>query len=1208
MPIQKSVLHVVTNLTGAPQQALVAKLVPYGLTNDFENADLIVLEPRRGHDLKPGEVASIASRVRQGATLLVTLPVWPQLTSMQLGEVLPAITWQASDPNGNIPRGPIACGWCDKDFFGTSIAANTTLPFFVTVEPLTSIQRGQSRYARYQRKNPVLMDVVQPGCQLWSRPLLLRDVQVRLRGADHAETPLLVTGRYGAGRTALFGSGFEQLSDAGLLDGVLKWLNPSASAPALPPAQLPEVTVLYGDQSVEIRLLQNSSAAMDVEVVARPYTWEGAPFGFEHDCNKKLTLLRGKMASVTMKLPQITETNFQALEFRDVFQVRLGVLDASGANLLIDRQLLVDFSAAVKIDVQADDIDQWRYPFDAPGTSFQRSFTDRCGARIGAYAYPPGAPLHGKVTVTNGLRDLTALAVAQDETTPENPTVSALTDGAIVANKKPNDALIAYSMWSGNPNSENVVTFTFPHAVTLAAITLIGNYKDKDPLNPESVTLELDGKRIASGKNLVERFFQQSGRVAFRFAPAKCTQMKLRIPVASGPLRRRGVALAAVQFEGWTEEAPREVQGSLTVNLVRVLDGSSQQVLQQNIALKPGEQREAPVACTLPSAPESGEFAAYRLEAKFDVAMSSIPVLVLKPPTPLLPLGELVPPDCAELGFIVTRGYRLCFPLGTGTNEVPPGVWATPDDLIWAYSRQLKEVSRRARTLAGRLYVSEGDMQHYAQPWRTFLDGVPLFDEAAPNFVAEMRRQPHWNQSDVAKLGNSDRWDTGPQTDTLHGWQDFVEFDAHLRSTGKAPLKGKTRAEITDEIHNEREDDWELWQFGQYMHNLRTLRDTFSAAGKRLLITAQGCPVIAGDAGREVAAIVQGMSDDCTWGMAEGSQTLTTGRQLATLAYNPVWKVSTLMEYGFVSNTLNSHEWHAPVCTVEPLRRMYYDRAWRATIWNDGVYRSVFTAGYNENVGISFQMSENDWQQWWQIEERHALLSPQSPLGAGIVISTVRNADPKHLRFNANDIFASSPDAVGLARVFQRLHEAGFSIPFASNATALAKWSGSAPLIVVNPEVFVEEEIATLEMLKGRGVRMVAISQSDSLAPRVQALFSQAGAIVNLDPTTMSAADAEKVSDRIHELLDLPLRFGKGVCGYGFSMSGTRFIVVEEWKNRGHITEVRLRARADKNNARACGLNDHRPLAVKRDGGDWVIEVPLRPGDGQVVALHETEA
>jgi hypothetical protein len=1187
--------------------ALAASLGHPTSQSGFAGADLIVLEPRRGEDLTDEQVATIKDRVRQGAALVVALPASQQLSSMLLGEVLPALTWQASDRYARLPAsGPVQIGWADQEFFPSLSTAGLSLPFFSTVEPMTSVQRGQSRYARYKRNSPVLLKPVEPGDELWTRPLLLRDVKVRLRGNDNAATPLLVTGRYGAGRTVLFGSGFDQLAGSpGLLEAVLAWLKPGSVPVAHAATIVPDLSVVFHERSIEIRLRQNSGAALPIEIVGRGYTWENAPLGFEYDLQKSIVLPAGQTVVVAMPFPQYSETCFQALGFRDAFRVKLAILDSPGANILVERELLADFSSQTALGVYADDIDRWDYPFHAPGSSFQRSFTDRCGARIGAYAYPPGSMLNGSVVISNGLRDLGPLCTVKDETTVGNPSAPALIDGAMVADKKPLDAIEAYSMWTGNPNVENVLTFTFPHPVTLAAITLVGSYKQNDKSNPEAAILELDGTRLASGANLIERFQKGSGNVAFNFEPVTGTQIKLRIPAASGPLRKRGLALTEVRFEGWAGPPPSPLSGDLMVTMEDAYAGTSKSILRQTVSLKPGERREIAVSSPLPSGDAKEAPAFYRLQAKFNGATQSAPVLVLNPPSPLLPNSVLTPDNSAELGFIVTQGYRICFPLGTGTTEHPPG-WATPDDLVWAYSRQMKEVSRHARTEAGRLYVTEGDMQHYAAPWRTFLNGVPLFDEATPNLVEAMRKRPHWSDSDVVKLGNSDRWETGPQIDTLHGWQDFVEFDAQLRASGKAPLKGKTREEIVAEIHGEREDDWQAWQFAQYLHNFRTLRDGFAARGKRLRITAQGCPAIAGPVAAEIAETIQGMSDDCTWGMAEGSQSLTVGRQLATLAHNPVWKMSTLMEYGFVSNTLNSPEWHSPVCTVEPLRRMYYDRAWRATIWHDGKYRSVYTAGYNENVGISYQMTENDWVQWWQIEERHSLLAPQQPIGAGLVISTIRFANPDHLRFNADDVFSASPDGVALARVFQRLHEAGLSIPFVANATALGKWKNSAPLIVLNPEVFVEEEIATLEKLHKQGVKMAAFSNADSLPPRVAALFQHPDSLIQLDPKLMTSSQAEQYASRLRKSLDVPLTFSQGVCGYGFIMSGMKFLVVEEWRNQGHIAEVRLRATEGKNDVHACGVNDHLPLAVRRDGEDWIIEVPLRPGDGQLVALRES--
>jgi hypothetical protein len=431
-----------------------------------------------------------------------------------------------------------------------------------------------------------------------------------------------------------------------------------------------------------------------------------------------------------------------------------------------------------------------------------------------------------------------------------------------------------------------------------------------------------------------------------------------------------------------------------------------------------------------------------------------------------------------------------------------------------------------------------------------------------------------------------------------------VEFDTHLRDSGKPGLTAKTRVEIANEIHEQHEDAWQAWQLGQYLHNLRTVREGFAAQGKRLLITAQGLPVIAGAAGAEVAETVQASSDDHTWGMAERSPTLTTGRQLAELAYNPVWKMSTLLQYGFVSSILNNPEWHVPISTLEPLRRYYYERAWRATVWPDGRYGSVYTAGYPENVGISYQLNENDWNEWFRIEERHSLLSPEEPIGAGLVISTIRFADPDHIRFSGDDIFSSN-DALSLARVFQRLHEAGLSIPFGANVSALTQWKGTAPLIILNPEVFTEDEIETLETLQKRGVRLAAFSGVESLPPRTAALFSLPGALIHTVPTELTALEATHLAPQLRALLQIPLEMPAGLCGYGFTMAGMHFIALEDWREEGRIAQVRLRATESKTFAKACELNDHHPVNVRRDGEDWVIDVPIRSGDGQLIALLE---
>ncbi len=1196
-----SSLRVATNLTAAQAAALKTALGAATTTAAYADADLIVIEAQGGHgELTEEQAGAIVARVQAGAGLLVTIDSEPQLASMRLGMALPAITWQvAAHHRDYAPSGEATVAVADAEFFKGASPVGRKLPYYFGVRPLSADERGQSTYSRYKRNIPLIARPVEAGDEFWTRPLLLRDVKVRLTAGDNAGSPLLSTARYGAGRTALFGSGFDYLDGQSMLPAVLAWLAPSTVVAAAVAGAAPSLDIDYGKHSLLLKL--TFASAMPVEVVARGYTWQDAPLGFDHDLYKAVTLAPGKATVLEMPLPAPSATGYEAIAHRDAFRVRVAVLGAGGATTLLQRQLLADFSPAVDIHLMADDVNHWEYPFHAPGPNFNREVGARSGAQIGAYAYPPGAKVNATVTIANGLRDLAVLAVARDETTPGNQGAAALVDGSMVYGKKPLDGVAAQSYWEGKPGVENTLSFTFPHEVTIASVALAGDWKPNPQHNPEAVSILMDGRKAAASSTLASQFASNSGLARVEFAPVTGTKMTLTFPPNIDPATRRfPIQLTQVRFEGWSGKVPEPITAELVLSLTDAFAGTADELSSQKMTLKAGERRRIPVSFSLEKG--SGDPRFYQVWAVFGRQERSMPLMVLQPARPLAPYADIVDPKAPTEGLIVTAGFRACFALGTGTQERQPGSWANPDDLIWAYSRLMKEVGVNAKTQANKLYLSDSDMRHYSSPWRPFNNGALFYHEASPNIVELFRKKPHYKESATVHLGHSDRWDTGPAVAILHSWQDMVEFDRHLREAGKPGLTGKTRAELVQEIHTSHEDEWMAYQLDLYLANVRLVREAFKADGKKLLITAQGVPVVAGAAGAELAETIQAMSDDHSWGMAEGSVSLTTGRQMGELAYNPVWKMSTLIQYGYTHGPLENPEWHSPPGTLEPTRREYYDRAWRATIWPDGRYGSVYTVGYNDNAGVSYRMTDNDWNHWFRIEELHSLLSPEEPLGAGIVISTSRFADPNHTRFTADgNLFAASPDGYALARLFQRLTDAGLSVPFSANAGALAKWEGTAPLIVITPEVYSAEEIATLGRLKARGVKMVAFTTA-SLPAQVAGLF---GAVIPVAANTISPAQAEGLMARLHTALDLPLRLPANTRGYGFRQQGVNFVVVEDWRSEGHVAEFRLRA--TKGSAQACAVNEHTKLKVTRDGLDWVVEVPVRPGDGQLIALREYE-
>jgi hypothetical protein len=121
-----------------------------------------------------------------------------------------------------------------------------------------------------------------------------------------------------------------------------------------------------------------------------------------------------------------------------------------------------------------------------------------------------------------------------------------------------------------------------------------------------------------------------------------------------------------------------------------------------------------------------------------------------------------------------------------------------------------------------------------------------------------------------------------------------------------------------------------------------------------------------------------------------------------------------------------------------------------------------------------------------------------------------------------------------------------------------------------------------------------------------QPLIATSGALFAATPLDeITTTEAQALAPILNKQLDLPINFPEGTAGYGFTSQGMKFIVVEDWLEQGRTAALRLRASKDASSARAAVVNDHRTLAVRREGPDWVIDLPIRPGDGTLVAVQE---
>jgi len=1198
-----------------------------------------------GPDWTDGDATNLGEWVRAGGSLLITLSRTPGSTPLRLAFLAPSTMWntQLSNASRGGAYGEITGASGDPALFPAGAPAGLDLPYYFQIRPWHAVERGEQRYEQFPRVIPYVNETLAAGTPFWTRPLLNRDWNVRILGDDSSASPLLITGRYGAGRVAVFASGIAGIDGEpgahALWDPVLKWLVPATPAtPTDPvPAQLPApvVAVDRANHALSVALTNPNPAPLPVELVAREMTWEGALIGDEdHD----MTLPGGGSTTVTVPLPAPGPTGYQAENYRDAYQVHLGILGQSGANLLWETRFSPDFTPEVTIGASTDNLRSTPYPFDAPGYNAQdRTFPNRLGMPVSQYAYPPGATAHVTVNVANGLHNLAPSATVEDLTTPDNPSVPALTDGAAMAESKPIDGVTAYGTWAGVEGKENDLSFTFSTPVTVAAITLNGAadyFRQQPERNPAAVIVEADGKPVLDAEDLDQRFVKEYGLVRLSFAPATLTTLRLRLPwhgVPVQPNHRRGApTLGEVEILGWSGSAPAPASGTLTVALHDALTGQSTPLLTKTLTVAPGELQSIALPVTLP--PVTGNLPnVLRIETSFSGVTSSTPVLELQPSHPLQSIQKLRPPDAASVGFIVTRGFRNIFANGTGTRDMH-GSWETQDDLIWAYAHNMKQIGAGARSEMDRLFVTENNFGHYSTPWRSFPNGEAFFDVGAPLLEAKMAADPHWKMSDIAELGFGDRWDTGPSMDTMHGWQDFVGFDDYLRAHGQPGLKGRTRTELATEIHGQHEAQWQEWNLERYVAAVTKLHDVFAAAGKTLVLSGQGMPLVPTRVEAPLAAVIAGQSDDSTWGMGDEDLPETTGRQMAVKAFDPAWRLATLFNWGWDSAVLNNPHWHVPADTTEPARRHIYDRAFRGTIDADGQYESIHTFGYNMNGGESMVMTPNDWQESWRAQERHSLLSPDAPLGIGLIVGVERANDPKNTAFSGGGMGGSgAEDQIGaVARAVSHFQNAGLPVSFAANAPALDKWSGTAPVIALDLNNFTDEEVAALAHEHARGAGVVALAGDGPLSAAAAALFGVrqdghpaaghsvgevngrpviAGGGTLLIPVSaadLTAETATRLAPVLHDTLLPPVEFPPGTSGYGFVSGGMKCVVLEDWLEQGRTVTLRVRVTPGATGAMAVEFNDHQSLTVTRDGEFWSIQVPLRPADGEIVGLVET--
>lgn len=1223
---------------------LHVQLAPADAITAAEQAAVVVWEAKESAEIDADQATRLGDYVRNGGNLILTLDKTPGKGPFRLGFMLPTMAWRSLM---GIYRGPELVrsakgGQWDPAMFPQAPDNPPNIPYFYALRPFDTVERGQHRYEQIDRQMLFLGGVLKPWDPSYTRPLLNRAWQIRVRADDLGGSGLLLTGRYGAGSVAVFASAARFMGE-GIWTPLLTWMQQNQAAlPAAPVAPTNVTMAIAVDvvqRTLNVDLTNHDAAAVKVELVARMLTWQNALIG---DVNRPMAIPANGLAAVAIPIPPVDANSYQELAFRDAYIVRLGVLGPDARQLLGQQRTSVDLRPATRVAVMLDNLRAIPYPFKAPGYDGLSTFPSRMGEPVMAYAYPPGAAVSGVVRLSNGLTNIAPLAKVADETQPENPSLAAVNDEIVVAGKTPRGDLLGYGWWTGQADKENSLQFTFPGNVMVNEVVLNGNPDGNARLNlrnPGAVIVETDAGEAAHLDGLDEAFQTGLGLVHIRFPATRTQHLRVRFPwiaKVDAKQKRGAPALGQIQVIGCAGDLPPAVHGKLSVSLVDALHQTTTALDQQPVQLESGQELEIPIHFAA-TGEAAGEPSYYRVEASFtpdgtgaataDVA----PFMVIQPEHPLQPLSAIRPPGHVEIGFIVTRGFRNCFDIGTGTQE-STGAWSTPDDLVWAFARQLKQTATGMEKAAAvhQLYVTDANFKHYAAPWSVFPNGEVFFTLAAPNLLARAKANANWKNSDTVALFFSDRWDTGPSGNNLYSWQELVAFDQYLADQGLPRLAGKTRQELIGEIRQRYGHRWSAWQMARYAASVTSLRDTFAKEGKRLVISAQGLPLVPLKYLADLAQTIAGMSDDSTWGMWQENIPVTTGRQMTALAFNPDWRLAEPLVPGYDSGIFNGPFW-GPVGTTESTRRHFFDPGWRGLIASDGHYRSMHTYGFQMNGGASYVMNRNDWQENWRLSERLSLLSPDGPVGAGVIFSNASWDDPDHATFSGGGMGGSEGDDKirDGARAIGAWAEAGIPIAFSSNVTALGKWPGQAPLILLGLTELSDREIEILTGLNARGVPMAAMSGDGPIPAAAAKLFGVAGdgtpttgkvvgtyqgtPVVATEHTLLihgsfanpDAADLRKLLEPINRTLALSLKLPAGMTGYGFTMGKQKYLVLEDWREEGRTVTVRLQAGEHAQRLLAVNVDDHLPLKVQRDGPDWLIQFPTRPGDGTLLCVQE---
>lgn len=392
---------------------------------------------------------SIEQFVRNGGSLLLSLGRKPSICAFRLAPILPTTAYRSFWDREFFNQFPVKLVGVDTQYMGSACdIAGMSVPYFYKgISCIPPAERAIARYEQYGLKDvPLLKDEVfkrpqhlkrmniKPGARWWTRGLWNRDWRIRARASDRQRTPLLITGRTGAGRVAVWNSTVKLADSTAarhLFASTLKWL-------LIPPRERVDAKAgdLHCTASVDrpnrrliISVTNRSAGTVPLELVVRLMTWEQAPI---KDLCAPISVAAGRTARHSWPLPAPTATSYQALDAEDAFFARIGVLTADGRKVLWRREQKVTLdSSPVSLSLRTADLNAAPHAFERASSPKTGGLSHRMGIHLDHYVFKPGQKVTARAIVSNGLQNLAPLARVSDKKDPGNY-VYALNDGAEV--------------------------------------------------------------------------------------------------------------------------------------------------------------------------------------------------------------------------------------------------------------------------------------------------------------------------------------------------------------------------------------------------------------------------------------------------------------------------------------------------------------------------------------------------------------------------------------------------------------------------------------------------------------------------------------------------------------------------------------------------------------------------------------------------------